>query len=186
MDYRRTPWRGLYALFPPQVSYEQVRHGFIGETSQRGHGRIDLLLTRTGIENLLEPSTMDRIETLVGHLAQEMRSPPAWGVHLMVVHPGAPAQEFHSDDEKAVHYWTMLFPLTQDPSAAGSTEFEDAFDVPVGDVDSGIVFTGKDVHRGGANRTEGHTRIFLYVAVFTPRRGDPNTHDGVERRRRRY
>lgn len=176
----RNPWPGVSTFiraFFETTFATQVKHPYIAEINSRCDSmgppqRLDLLLTPSGVKHLLPPATIQAVDAVVYGLKTALRFTTGnvkWDSHLVLVLPGAPEQKFHCDSSRSWFYFTLIFPLSKDPPKAGRTEFWDKADqpkVPVGPGDI-LVFDGKRKHRGSANTTKNHVRVFLYIVVYT-------------------
>jgi hypothetical protein len=175
-EEERNPWPGVRGIAEVWATGKGFRHPYIQEISSRDEHmgpaqRLDVRLTTTGVLALLPDRTRHLIEGMVWGLAQAAgwRGAVTWDGHIMVVLPGAGSQVFHVDSGSSRFYFTLLFPLTKDPIAAGKTEFEDKRNQPdpparVGDC---MVFDGRKRHRGQANKAKSHVRAFFYVACYS-------------------
>ena len=175
----RNPWPGVNSLIETLFESKhatQVKHPYIDEISSRCDSagppqRLDLRLTSSGVQSLLTPTAIQGVETIVFSLKEALQftGKVQWDTHLVLVLPGAPEQKFHVDSSRSWFYFTLIFPLSKDPPKAGKTEFWDKKDQPVVPVERGdvLVFDGRRQHRGSANATAKHVRVFLYIAVYS-------------------
>ncbi|GAB5032707.1 Hypothetical protein NocV09_01001540 [Nannochloropsis oceanica] len=175
----RNPWPGVNYLIQTLFESEhatQVKHPYIAEISSRCDSggppqRLDLRLTSSGVQCLLTPTAILGVEAIIFSLKEALQfaGKVQWDTHLVLVLPGAPEQKFHVDSSRSWFYFTLIFPLSKDPPKAGKTEFWDKKDQPVVPVERGdvLVFDGRRKHRGSANATSRHVRVFLYIAVYS-------------------
>jgi ectoine hydroxylase-related dioxygenase (phytanoyl-CoA dioxygenase family) len=165
----------IHTLFESKHA-TQVKHPYIAEISSRCDSagppqRLDFRLTSSGVQSLLTPVAIQGVEAIVFSLKEALQftGKVQWDTHLVLVLPGAPEQKFHVDSSRSWFYFTLIFPLSKDPPKAGKTEFWNKTDQPVVPAERGdvLVFDGRRKHRGSANATAKHVRVFLYIAVYS-------------------
>lgn len=124
-----------------------------------------------GYQELLPAVVRSKIEFLINFLKDKDRYKGrdiTTTANLAVVLPGAAEQTYHQDHSRKAFYYTLIFPLTDDPVTAGRTVFfhpNDDRKNKARPTDC-LVFNGKAVHKGTGNGSNG-IRCFLYVAIYS-------------------
>ena len=152
---------------------------WIEDRIERSAGRVDLVAPK--LLDLLHESEK---EFLMKQVQIRYRN-AGWDgdvslkFHLMIVQPGAQCQVYHVDEDNATVYYTFILPLTKPSALSGRTQFAYAQwsadskipeMIPKG---SCLVFDGKTMHRGTANKSN-IDRIFAFVVASS----SPDMNDG--------
>ena len=147
---------------------------------ERSAGRLDFALSPLLFERLVDPQDLARIESELKRVASAVAysGPLHISHHLMVVLPGAVDQAWHADNDSAVFFQTILLPLTEPVQNCGRTEFLDEEAPMIASPGSGIIFDGKTMHRGLANKSN-RKRIFAYVAVTSEMDANDENNDNA-------
>lgn len=134
--------------------------------------RWDIKLTDTWIsamkkENEAFRNACEMIDSVKSSNHKCKKAKVEW--HVMMVHPGSPAQDAHIDDAQSTRggarcYYTFILPLTSNPKGGG-THFPQQ-NVVFSSFGGALLFDGAVLHAGLANESK-EDRVFLYAAIFT-------------------